>query len=160
MLPMQPCRFPPGEVPNCTNLREATGTVLYKGVVVRRTAAGLLEKHPLNVASGVLGVSQGGAALDETVNVAKADQVTEFLAHITDGTNAELQVDAVIPGARYGISEVPLGGYGALDTIATLRAVGAAPLAAVELAEVTDVKPELNVVIFKFLPAVMQEVAT
>lgn len=161
MFPMQPCRFPPGEVPNCTNLREAAGQTLHKGQVVRRTAAGLLEKHPLDVATGVLGVAQGGAAMNETVNVAKADMVTEFLAHVTDGTGAVLKVAAADIGVNMRIVETAAAsGYAALPSILTLRAVTGAVGESPALVQITDVKPDLNVAIFKFLPAVMQETAS
>ena len=157
MFPMQPCRFPPGEVPNCTNLPPATGVTIYKGQVVTAVLEDderRVELHDLVAATGILGVSQGGPALDGTVNVAKADHVTEFLAHVTDALGELVEVTPALVGTQLGIVEVPIAaGTGSLETYATLIDAG------IELVQVTDIKPELNIAIFKFLPTTFQETA-
>jgi len=148
MFPMQPCRFPPGEVPNCTNLRPAAGEEIYKGLLVARTDDNECERTDTGP---ILGVAQGGPAMNGTINIAKADFVTEFLAHVGDGEGGVTDVEDTMIGSRMGIAEIMMdAGYAQFPSLLVLEEGGT-------LVEVTDVKPEINVAIFKFLPGAVQE---
>lgn len=151
-LGMQAARFASGEVPDCYNLPAAAGETFLKGRILTRVGATVQRHAGGTVVTGVYGVSQSGAtngvglAMNKTVNVAKASRATEFLGQLYNaGTGLVVTANlATHIGQKYGF--ITVNGVDYVDVSETTSLI----------MEITDVKVNLNMVLFKFLETVIQ----
>jgi hypothetical protein len=153
MYPFQPARFAAGEVPESADYEPVAAQTFKKGRVLTRVGA-KVQAHALGATvTGVFGVAmapaENGRAIgpDPRVPVAKANRVDEFLGQAwrpSTSTIVSLDRDTHL-GQRYGLIFVDGETFINIENTTNL------------LIEITGVKTELNIALFKFLETTLQQ---
>lgn len=152
MIQFQPGRFASGEVHEGVNLAPVAAQTFKKGRVLTRVGAAV-QAHALgstvtNIFGVALSPAENGRAIgpDPRVVVAVANRQTEFIGQAWRPSNSTIVTldKATHYGNKYGL--IVVNGETFIDIEDTTDVV----------VQITDVKTELNIAVFKFLESTLQ----